>query len=138
MSLLSGVLSGLEKVPAPQLVIGENVARMAVPAAVPKISGAAAGTGAHYTKKAVSHSCAPTEITENLPASNPPLAEHTDQPQHLVNTAATASPEWLAVRDRYVSHLMACHACFAPVGRYCAAGAVLRTAYNSTPTEIAQ
>ncbi len=68
----------------------------------------------------------------------PPMVEHTDQPQHLVNTAATASPEWLAVRDQYMSHLMACRACYAPIGRYCVAGAVLRTAYNSTPTEFAQ
>lgn len=50
-------------------------------------------------------------------------------------TAATASPEWRQSRDEYMSHLMACRACYAPTGRYCAAGAKLRTQYDRTPME---
>lgn len=55
-----------------------------------------------------------------------------EEPPHIIRTAATASPEWLEARDRYHSHLMACRACYAPLGRHCAAGAELRAIYDST------
>ncbi|WP_240153872.1 hypothetical protein [Stutzerimonas stutzeri] len=48
-------------------------------------------------------------------------------------TAAIASHEWCMARDQYVSHLMACRACYATTGRYCAAGTELRWSYNHTP-----
>ena len=61
--------------------------------------------------------------------------QHDGEPQHLIHTAATATLEWIAVRDQYVSHLMACCACYAPSGRYCAAGVELRQQYEQTPWE---
>lgn len=63
------------------------------------------------------------------------LADRTDQPQHVVNTAATALPEWIAARDQYVSHHMACSDCYASTGSYCVTGAELRRRYNSTAME---
>lgn len=61
-------------------------------------------------------------------------AANDDQPAHsYILTAATASPEWIAARDNYIGHLMACRACYAPTGRYCAAGARLLVLYESTP-----
>ena len=60
------------------------------------------------------------------------------EPQHPIHTAATATLEWIAARDQYVSHLMACRACYAPTGRHCAAGAGLRQQYDQTPMERAQ
>lgn len=50
-------------------------------------------------------------------------------------TAATASPDWRQARDRYIDHLMACHACHAPAGRYCAAGRDVRQQYKITSME---
>ena len=64
--------------------------------------------------------------------------QHDDKPQYLIHTAATATLEWIAARDQYVSHLMACRACYAPTGRHCAAGAGLRQQYDQTPMERAQ
>lgn len=64
--------------------------------------------------------------------------QHDGEPQHLIHTAATATLEWIAARDQYVSHLMACRACYAPTGRHCAAGAGLRQQYDQTPMERAQ
>ena len=64
--------------------------------------------------------------------------QHDGEPQHLIHTAATATLEWIAARDQYVSHLMACCACYAPTGRHCAAGAGLRQQYDQTPMERAQ
>ena len=61
-----------------------------------------------------------------------------DQPQHIIQTAAIASPEWIASRDQYHNHLWGCRACHAPVGRYCATGADLRQLYNQTTMEPAQ
>lgn len=58
-----------------------------------------------------------------------------DEPQRTLCTAATAPPEWLEARDRYYSHLMACRACYAPLERYCTAGADLRQQYDNTPME---
>lgn len=59
--------------------------------------------------------------------------EATSESQHIIRTAATASPEWLKARDQYIGHLMACRACYAPLGRLCVAGAELRAIYDSTP-----
>ena len=61
--------------------------------------------------------------------------QHDGEPKHLIHTAATATLEWIAARDQYVSHLMACCACYAPSGRYCAAGVELRQQYEQTPWE---
>ena len=58
-----------------------------------------------------------------------------DQPQHFVQTAATATPEWRHARDQYINHLMTCRACYAPTGRHCQTGAELRAIYDSTPME---
>ncbi len=59
-----------------------------------------------------------------LPASESP---------HYILTAATASSEWIAVRDRYIGHLMTCRGCHAPLGRYCATGAYLCAQYAASP-----
>lgn len=69
------------------------------------------------------------ELIKELSAANDPH----DQPQHFIQTAATASPEWRQARDRYINHLMACRACYAPTGRFCPAGADLRDRYSATP-----
>ncbi|WP_038980119.1 hypothetical protein [Pseudomonas lini] len=50
-------------------------------------------------------------------------------------TVTTTVPEWCRVRDRYINHLMLCHACHAPISRYCVTGAKLRQRYNQTPME---
>ncbi len=63
------------------------------------------------------------------------IDQHDGEPQHPVHTAATASPEWLLVRNQYVNHLTACKACYAPKHRYCVTGAELRQRYNSTAME---
>lgn len=107
MSLLSGLFADLEKASAPRFFDGETKAR-------------------HDTAK---RAC-DTRIDGG---STPPAAD--DQPPHAVKTAATASPEWRQSRDRYISHLMACRACHAPTGRYCANGATLRDQYDNTPME---
>lgn len=59
--------------------------------------------------------------------------QHDGEPQHLIHTAATASPEWIAARDQYHCHLFACPTCYAPTDRYCETGAELRGQYNATP-----
>lgn len=53
-------------------------------------------------------------------------------------SAATATPEWRQVRDRYLNHIMACRSCYAPTGRHCTAGAHLRASYDATPMEAHQ
>lgn len=68
------------------------------------------------------------QCAEPDPAQFPQIEEI---PQRIVHTAATASPEWIASRDSYISHLMTCRDCHAPTGRYCAAGADLRQRYES-------
>lgn len=73
---------------------------------------------------------APTPIQPSAPA-----AEATSEPQHIVRTAATVTPEWRATRDRYLSHVMTCCACHAPTRRYCPTGAELRATYDTTPME---
>ncbi|SFJ07590.1 hypothetical protein SAMN05216206_3452 [Pseudomonas guineae] len=68
------------------------------------------------------------ELLAELNAAN----DANDQPQHLIQTAATASTEWLAARDAFYHHLMPCRSCYAPTGRYCPAGAELRQRYSET------
>lgn len=65
--------------------------------------------------------------------SAPSHVDGKDEPQRGVHTAATASPEWIAVRDRYIGHLMTCRGCHAPLGRYCATGAYLCAHYAASP-----
>lgn len=72
-------------------------------------------------------------LVEN--ASPQTAAEATSEPQHFIRTAATATPEWRAARDQYISHAMTCRGCHAPTGRYCPTGAELRATYDSTPME---
>lgn len=60
-------------------------------------------------------------------------AQSASEPQHFVRTAATATPEWRAARDQYLSHVMTCRTCHAPTGRYCPTGAELRATYDATP-----
>ncbi|WP_139213932.1 hypothetical protein [Pseudomonas guineae] len=67
--------------------------------------------------------------------NKPPMVEDHDQPQHFIQTAVTASPEWLAARNAFYNHLMPCRDCHAPVGRYCPAGAELRQRYDATEIE---
>ncbi len=62
--------------------------------------------------------------------SAPGHVDGADDPQRGVHTA---SPEWIAVRDRYIGHLMTCRGCHAPLGRYCAAGADLCAQYAASP-----
>lgn len=50
--------------------------------------------------------------------------------QHVIHTATAATPEWLAVRDGFYSHLMRCRVCHAPSRRYCSEGTQLRQTYN--------
>lgn len=72
------------------------------------------------------------------PASTPtpaPAAEATSERQHFIRTAATATPEWRAARDQYLSHVITCCACHAPTSRYCPTGAELRATYDNTPME---
>ncbi|VVN98763.1 hypothetical protein PS726_02472 [Pseudomonas fluorescens] len=54
----------------------------------------------------------------------------------LYTNAANATHEWRQARDQYIKHVMACRACHAPTGRYCAVGAVLLETYNQTPMEL--
>lgn len=113
--------------PAPRFQHSQNVAAT-TSSAGPKVE--------HYEKTVVNNSGGATEITETFPASTQhPTLGDVDQPQHIVNTAATASPEWRHARDQHINHLMACRACHAPVGRYCPAGAELRQRYDQTPSE---
>jgi hypothetical protein len=69
-------------------------------------------------------------------SQSPTVDERRDgEPQHLILTAATASPEWIAARNQWHNHLTACKACYAPKSRYCVTGAELRQRYNSTAME---
>jgi hypothetical protein len=69
-------------------------------------------------------------------SQSPTVDERRDgEPQHLILTAATASPEWAAARNQWHNHLAACKACYAPKSRYCLTGAELRQRYNSTAME---
>ena len=168
MSLLSGLFTELEKVPAPRFVVSESGAATTNSAgpegALPKKGSGpqshpqtvarmervpAAHLEQHQQARTermlardrpplVDH---PAEIPPKLRASNqrqrmvtlPQIEEAPEQPQHLIQTAVTASPEWLAARDAFHHHLMPCRACHAPVGRYCPAGAELRQRYDLTP-----
>ncbi|WP_260465880.1 hypothetical protein [Stutzerimonas xanthomarina] len=73
---------------------------------------------------------APAPIQPSAPA-----AETASEPQHFIRTAATATPEWRAARDQYISHVMTCCACHAPTSCYCPTGAELRAIYDTTPME---
>ena len=53
-------------------------------------------------------------------------------------SAATTTPQWRNARDHYLNHIMVCRSCYAPTGRYCTAGADLRTSYDATPMEVHQ
>lgn len=81
----------------------------------------------------------PPHATIAAPAAPTPASaaesapEATSESQHIIRTAATASPEWLKARDQYIGHLMACSACYAPLGRHCGEGSDLRQRYDSTP-----
>ena len=57
-------------------------------------------------------------------------------PQYLVVTAATASPAWVAARNQYIQHIMACDGCYAPTGRYCNIGADLKAIYEEASEEL--
>lgn len=136
MSLLSGLFAELEKVPAPRFVVTESVARTDRAPAVrleqhqqPSSERMPGCRGQHRAPRAS------PPASGQLPPSvdAPPLGEDHDQPQHFIQTAVTASPEWLAARDAFYHHLMPCRACHAPVGRYCPAGAELRQRYDLTP-----
>ena len=72
------------------------------------------------------------ELIKALTPANDPAEQ---EPQHTVHTAATASLEWIAVRDQFVSHLMPCRACHAPIGRYCGIGTELLHRYNEITKE---
>lgn len=65
------------------------------------------------------------------------VAPAVDQPEQKRSylTVVMATPEWVVARDQYISHLMACRACYAPTNRYCATGAKLRQCYEQTPME---
>jgi hypothetical protein len=69
---------------------------------------------------------------DHLPAVDTPEAEliADDHPRHIIHTAATASPEWIAARDDYHNHIFGCRDCYAPLSRYCATGADLRQRYD--------
>lgn len=147
MSLLSGLFSELENAPAPRFHAQPNMARhdnaaiewppmVEVPTAtrmnLDHMARPLQLVG-HYPKKAVQK--VPTLASH---ATQPPAAdEHDGEPQHPILTAVTATPEWIAARDAFINHLMACRACHAPLGRYCSDGAERRHAYNSIPLELA-
>lgn len=64
------------------------------------------------------------------------LVELPDKLQASAYTnAVNATSEWRHIRDEYLSHVMACPACYAPTGRHCTTGAGLRATYDNTPME---
>lgn len=71
--------------------------------------------------------------TGPVSVSAPSHVDGADEPQRGVHTAATASSEWIALRDRYIGHLMTCRGCHAPLDRYCATGAFLCAQYAASP-----
>lgn len=84
----------------------------------------------------------PSPITSNSPSQNTQQQARLQEPYKQeastsakALTAATTTTEWLYARDRYIGHIMACKACFAPTERYCATGAELRQQYNQTSME---
>lgn len=121
MSLLSGLFTELEKVPAPRFAVSENVAR---PDRVP-----AAQLEQRQQPSSERSPRTSTPVYGHLPT----LGEDPDQSRPFIQTAATSSPEWLAARDAIYHHLMLCRSCYAPTGRHCPAGAELRQRYDQTP-----
>ena len=69
----------------------------------------------------------------DIPAPSAP--EQENNRARCVLTAVTATPEWCRAYDRYLNHLMLCHACHAPTNRYCVTGAELRQRYDLMPME---
>lgn len=129
MSLLSGLFTELEKVPAPRFAVRENVAHTTAPAAhleqhqQPSSERTPECRKQHRVRKA-------TPVEHLLPDM---AKEAEDPPQHYMQTAVTASREWLAARNAFYNHIMPCRSCHAPTGRYCLAGADLRQRYDQTP-----
>ncbi len=117
MTLLAELFDRLDSIP---LVIGQPQA------------SALAGAVEHTAPK----------DTAELPPAPAPIpaagltAEVASEPQRIVRTAATATPEWRAARDQYLSHVMTCCACHAPTSRHCPVGAELRATYDTTPMEL--
>lgn len=60
------------------------------------------------------------------------------KPQHIIQTAATASKAWRKAAATYNNHWMRCPDCYAATGRYCTAGIDLRQRYNSTQMETSE
>lgn len=75
------------------------------------------------------------EVIIALSTVGDPPIEQTNESTRLVLTAATASPEWVAIRDRFHNHIWGCRTCYAPAGRYCGTGAELHQEYDLTPME---
>ena len=143
MSLLAELFEGLETSTGEIDTLKTQRIRAASPAPrfhhshnVAATTSSAGPEDEHYGKSAVSSLLVLVDphISE---APQPALQSgcHGGEPQHLIHTAATATLEWIAARDHYVSHLMSCCACYAPNGRYCAAGAELRQQFEQTPWE---
>ncbi|EXF95598.1 hypothetical protein HK44_023600 [Pseudomonas fluorescens HK44] len=65
------------------------------------------------------------------------LTERIERPaQHQTSTYTNAATsEWRQARDQYLNHIMVCRSCYAPTGRHCTAGALLRANYDNTPME---
>lgn len=128
MSLLSGLFTELEKVSAPRFVVTESVARTE---RVPAVH-------LEHHQQPITERTPALKNQHGAPGST--LATRRseteafdDEPQHFIQTAITASPEWLAARDALYLHLMPCRSCYAPMGRYCSAGTELRQRYDLTP-----
>lgn len=92
----------------------------------------AAANDAHTAAEPPQAPATPAPTPTPAPAAERAL-EAASEPQHFIRTAATATPEWRAARDQYLSHVMTCRACYAPTGRYCQTGAELRAIYDATP-----
>ncbi|WP_231876372.1 hypothetical protein [Azotobacter vinelandii] len=102
------------------------------PISLVEIASAPTAVDAQTAKTA---SIRPTRTDRPAPAEQQAaiVEQQVDEPQHVIRTAATASPAWREVRDQYHAHIFACRACYAPLGRHCAVGAELRAIYDSTP-----
>ena len=129
MSLLSGLFTELEKVPAPRFAVRENVARPEAPAKY--LEQQQRPNGKRPPECRNQHSV--LEAARPSDHAPPQLEAMPTKARHFIQTAATPSPEWLAARDAIYHHLMLCRSCYAPTGRHCPAGAELRQRYDQTP-----
>lgn len=129
MSLLSGLFTELEKVPAPRFAVRENVARPEAPAKY--LEQQQRPNGKRPPECRNQHSV--LEAARPSDHAPPQLEAMPTKARHFIQTAATSSPEWLAARDAIYHHLMLCRSCYAPTGRHCLAGAELRQRYDQTP-----